>query len=116
LLQFLTRTLGDNSAAHIDELPDYQIIIPSSILAIRYADEVELLTGPDLCEAIGWQVAHTESETSAAVRARFISAAKSYRLRTLVRLPLHNEYAIDVLGKTDSDFRMPCATTNCNEE
>jgi hypothetical protein len=97
-------------------LPDYQIVIASSVLAIRYTGEVELLTGPDLCEAIAWQVAHTESETSAAVRARFISAGKNYRLGTLVRSALHNKYAIGVLGQTDRDFRVPCATTNRNEE
>jgi hypothetical protein len=100
----------------MDELPDHQIVIALSVLAVRYTDEVELLTGLDLCEAIAWQVGHTESEASAAARARFISAGKSYRLGTLLRLALHNEYAVGVLGPTDSDFRVSRATTNRNEE
>jgi hypothetical protein len=40
----------------MDELPDHQTVIALSVLAVRYTDEVELLTGLDLCEAIAWPV------------------------------------------------------------
>jgi hypothetical protein len=91
----------------MDELPDHQIVIALSVLAVRYTDQVELLTGLDLCEAIAWQVGHTESEASAAARARFISAGKSYRLGTLLRLTLHTSTPSAYLARRIVIFACP---------